>query len=100
MGSMHLFLFLLGLSPTPDGTPVTYQLWSGLVPSLVVFGAIIGYLRSRNCHVHGCLRLARHDMAGGQFRVCRRHSHHPDRLTHFYIQKRHAEHEERHGLRG
>jgi hypothetical protein len=55
-----------------------YQLWSGIIPSLVVlgaFGAIIRWARGHTCPVNGCWRGARYD--AGTYRVCLKH--HPVR---------------------
>lgn len=71
---MHAFLWFIGVSPTPQGTSPMYQLWSGLTPSLVIFGASIRWLGGRECHVAGCHRHGRYDI--GPYRVCTRH--HPD----------------------
>lgn len=55
-----------------------YGFWSGVgsdISELAIFGALAAHVRSVNCEVHGCWRLARHTTAA-QHRVCRRH--HPD----------------------
>lgn len=88
-----------GLWPVPDGTPWTYQLWSGFVPALTVLsllGSAIALFRHVNCHVHGCPRVGRFAVAGGQFKVCQRH--HPDaavatrKLTVHHIRAMHLDH--------
>lgn len=94
---MHVLLFILGLAPYPDGTPWTYQLWSGFVPALAVlslFGGVAAHLKLINCHVHRCPRLGRYPVAGGKFKVCAKHSPHPDRPTHEHILCEHARHED------
>jgi hypothetical protein len=71
--------FAIGVHPYPAGTPWTYQLWSGFIPGLAIaslIGSVWAYVRSVNCHVHGCLRVGRYPVAGGMFKVCRQH--HPE----------------------
>jgi hypothetical protein len=87
--------FAIGVHPYPAGTPWTYQLWSGFIPSLAIvsiIGGIASHFRMINCHVHGCWRMGRFELAGGQFKVCHKHSPHPDKLTHWYILNKHKEH--------
>lgn len=67
---------VLGLD-NASGMP--YLAWSGFggdFGELAIVGALVAGVRHRNCHVHGCWRLARHPVAGTTFVVCRRH--HPD----------------------
>jgi hypothetical protein len=71
--------FAIGVHPYPAGTPWTYQLWSGFIPGLAIASLITSvwaYVRSVNCHVHGCLRVGRYPVAGGMFKVCG--PHHPE----------------------
>jgi hypothetical protein len=85
--------FAIGVHPYPGGTPWTYQLWSGFIPALAIvtiFGGLASHLRSMNCHVDGCWRIGRYPLAGGQFKVCRKHSPHPAKLTHAHILREHA----------
>lgn len=87
--------YAIGVHPYPAGTPWTYQLWSGFVPSLAIASLLSGvaaHLRMMHCHVHGCWRLGRFEMAGGQFKVCNRHSHHPKKITRQYVLATHEEH--------
>lgn len=87
--------YAIGVHPYPAGTPWTYQLWSGFLPALAivsVFSGVTAHFRMINCHVHGCWRLGRFQMAGGQFKVCHRHSHHPEKITHAYVLAMHEEH--------
>lgn len=67
----HLVLWLLGIWPTPTGTPLTYQLWSGFIPAVAIIGVIWPFV---NCHVEGCPRYGKYKVEG--FKVC--HVHHPD----------------------
>ena len=57
------------------------------------FGAVI---RTVNCHTHGCPWIGRFPVAGGQFRVCRKHhievTGHPHKLTTEVLQALHREH--------
>lgn len=83
LASMAVFpwawLFAVGVHPYPAGTPWTYQMWSGVVPSLTVVSvvtAVVSYLRSSNCHHRGCWRMGHYQVAAGQYKVCRHH--HPD----------------------
>jgi hypothetical protein len=67
---------VLGLD-NASGAP--YLAWSGAggdLSELALVGALLTHLRRFNCHVHGCLRLGRHPVAGTDYIVCRRH--HPD----------------------
>lgn len=72
------WLYGIGVHPYPasGSTPWTYQMWSGIIPALTVltlFGAVIQHYRAINCHVHRCWRIGRFEVAGGQYKVCRRH---------------------------
>jgi hypothetical protein len=87
--------FLIGVHPYPAGTPWTYQLWSGFIPSLAIaslLGGIITHFRTLSCHVHRCWRFGKFLMAGGQFKVCHKHSGHPEKITHEYVLAQHEEH--------
>lgn len=72
------WLYGLGVHPYPESssTPWTYQLWSGFLPALTVLGLLgsaVGLYRHANCSVHLCPRISRYAIAGGQFKVCRKH---------------------------
>jgi hypothetical protein len=74
------WLYGLGVHPYPasSSTPWSYQLWSGLVPSLTVLtliGALIGAYRLRNCKMERCPWLGHYTDSRG-VRWCGRH--HPD----------------------
>lgn len=56
-----------------------YLFWSGFFAATSLFAGVAAFLRHRNCEVHRCWRLGRHDTAAGHT-VCRRH-HPDDRLT-------------------
>lgn len=87
--------FALGVHPYPAGTPWTYQLWSGFLPSLAIvsiFTGIGAHFKMLNCHVHGCWHIGKFPMAGGKFKVCHKHSDHPRKITHAYILAKHEEH--------
>jgi hypothetical protein len=73
IGVLHVF----GVQPTPAGTSSWYQLWSGLIPSLVIFGAVGTFYYQHSCHYHpSCLRWGRYEAGNGMFKFC--HKHHPD----------------------
>jgi hypothetical protein len=40
---------------------------------------IVGGWHHLNCHVYKCMRVARFPVAGGQYKVCRKH--HPDEVV-------------------
>jgi hypothetical protein len=68
--------FAVGVWPVPNGTPWTYQLESGFVPALTVVGLstlLGGAWRHLNCHTDRCVRMGRFPVAGGAFKVCRKH---------------------------
>jgi hypothetical protein len=55
-----------------------YGFWSGFGSDLgevTILGAVVATARHHNCHVKGCWRLGKHQVAGGQFKVCP--VHHP-----------------------
>ena len=56
----------------PDG----YNFISGPLADITLLGAVYAILRRHNCHVKGCWRLGRHQVAGTTYVVCRKH--HPD----------------------
>ena len=66
----HWIAYWLGMDD--PGGPV-YLFYSGFLGSAPVLGAVLVFLRHRNCHVHGCWRLGRHAVAGTPYAVCRRH---------------------------
>jgi hypothetical protein len=90
-------LYGIGVHPYPasSSTPWTYQLWSGFIPALAIFsliGGIAAHFKMQNCHVHRCWRSGKFAMAGGQFKVCQKHSDHPKKITHEYVLALHEEH--------
>jgi hypothetical protein len=59
--------FGIGVHPYPAGTPWTYQLLSGFVPSLTVLSLVTlvaGAWHHVNCHEPGCLRIGKHKVEG------------------------------------
>ncbi len=56
----------------PDG----YNFISGPLADITLIGGGYAILRRHNCHVKGCLRIGRHEVAGTTYVVCRKH--HPD----------------------
>lgn len=74
------WLYGLGVHPYPEAssTPWTYQLWSGLIPSLAILsliGSAVGLYRHADCRAPRCLRIGHYPDARG-VRWCWRH--HPD----------------------
>jgi len=66
--------FGIGVHPYPAGTPWTYQLWSGFLPSLTVatvIGSALSLYRLNNCHQDRCWRLGKHRVGGTPW--CTRH---------------------------
>lgn len=58
---------------------IGYQFWSGIGSDLgevTLVGAVLVFLRHRNCHVRRCWRLQWHEHPDNGHPVCRRH--HPD----------------------
>lgn len=72
---VHLYLAVTGAG---NEAGKAYGFWSGFggsIPDFLILGGLITFLRQRNCEVHRCWRLGRHQTAANH-RVCRRH--HPD----------------------
>lgn len=70
---MNLLLHILGVD---DVSGRWYGFWSGFgsdVGELGIIGGLIGLLRHKNCHVHGCVRLGRHKVEGTEWMVCAKH---------------------------
>lgn len=62
-----------------DGSSRWYLWWSGIGADLgevAIVVSLFAGVRRHNCHVHRCLRVGRHPVAGTTYVVCRRH--HPD----------------------
>ncbi len=62
-----------------------YNLWSGILGSFLTSlpGWFLGiglFLYHRNCHVHGCKRLAWHPHPDHGHPVCKKHHPHSDGL--------------------
>jgi hypothetical protein len=53
-----------------------YNFISGPLADIALLGGVYAIIRRHNCHVKGCWRLGRHQVAGTTYVVCR--SHHPD----------------------
>lgn len=67
-----------------------YSFWSGIFGDASILAVPFVIWRTRNCHVHGCIRLGKHPVKGTQYKVCRKH--HPDgHLTHDKVLADHAE---------
>lgn len=99
----HWMSYETGSLNTP-GTPPNYNYWSGFGSVfpweaglfLAVAHGISVHYRMNNCHVDRCPWLGRYQVAGGHYKVCRRH--HPEshvrgkRVTFEHIQYAHALH--------
>jgi hypothetical protein len=91
----HWLLHVLGVDNVAGSW---YGWWSGAgsdIGEITLIAGVAAFLRHKNCHVHGCLRIGRHPVAGTTHTVCRRH--HPDPavregLTAHHIHQRHREH--------
>lgn len=94
------FTHLLGIDTQASDN---YDFTSGIGPMLLTAASMTtllgGMFRHASCHVDGCWRLGRYHVAGGQFRVCRKH--HPDdiirtrQVTHRHVIRAHLEHQRR-----
>lgn len=52
-----------------------YGFWSGFgsdIGEVTLIGGAVAVYRAHNCHTKGCWRLARHDVDGTPYKVCRR----------------------------
>jgi hypothetical protein len=61
------YRFAIGTWPVPQGTPWTYQLWSGFIPALTIvtlLGSVISLYHVHNCHHDGCWRIGKHRISG------------------------------------
>ncbi len=56
----------------PDG----YNIISGPIADITLFGGAYAILRRHNCHVKGCWRIGRIPVRGTSYIVCRRHHPH------------------------
>lgn len=76
-GFWHWLIYFIGVRPrTPAGA---YNFWSGFgsdIGEVAIIGGLIQIARHANCHVQGCWRFGHHQVAGGQYKVCK--VHHPD----------------------
>jgi len=104
MGTQHWITYHTG-SQNSSGTPPNYNFWSGfgsVFPwSMGVLAGWITFIalwyRKHNCHNEKCWRLGIHQVAGGQYVVCRKHHNeitgHPHRkLSTEFLRARHLEH--------
>ena len=77
---MNAFLvWLANLTGADNTTGVWYGFWSGFgsdLGEIAILGALISLYRKHNCHVRHCWRIARHDVAGTQWKTCRKHHPH------------------------
>lgn len=73
-----------------SATNAFYGIVSGWLGDVGLFAGIIIYLRHKNCHVKGCYRLGKHQVANGKYTVCA--VHHPevsDKITAKHIAQVH-----------
>lgn len=76
MISATVFDWLYNAARWPWHDPDGYNFISGPLADITLLGAAYAIVRRHNCHVKGCLRLGRHQVAGTTYVVCRKH--HPD----------------------
>jgi hypothetical protein len=58
----------------PDG----YNIVSGPVADITLLGGAYAIARRHNCHVKGCWRIARQQVPGTSYIVCRKHHPHDE----------------------
>ena len=69
-----------------------YAFWSGIGCDLGIFGAIVAVYWKHTCHVHHCLRWARHPVGDGTLIVCRRHHPAvPNKITPEHVEQAHQD---------
>lgn len=59
-----------------NGSGQIYLFWSGVgadLGELAIVGGLLSIYRRHTCHVHRCWRMARHNVTGTGYVVCRRH---------------------------
>lgn len=76
----HWFQVQTGTIIPPTGSR-EYNFWSGwgsvfVLPLLITLGHYIVDRFTHTCHVPGCYRKGKHQIAGGRYTVCTKH--HPD----------------------
>ena len=64
--------FALGVYPAPAGTPWTYQLWSGFVPSAIIIAYIVRVIDDAFCAEEWCFRKPR-GTGADHLRYCKKH---------------------------
>lgn len=80
----HGILWIMGLYPTPSGTPWTYQFWSGIAPGIAIVTVPFSLYRRHNCVVKGCWRIGKFKQ--GPYLVCNKHHPGvPTRVTHDHV---------------
>jgi hypothetical protein len=90
-----LWHFLLTFTGSIKESHAWYGFWSGFAGDLTIFAGIVFWYRKHACHDHACLRLGKHELANGEFVVCRKHYRqatdtHPDqKITIQHIAKIH-----------
>lgn len=64
----HWLFHLLG----GDGGSV-YDYLSAPLPDVALITGVAAFIHRHQCHDHRCVRIARHQVANGEFAVCGRH---------------------------
>ena len=72
---LHAIGWLFGVYPVPNGTPITYQFFSG---SFLAVTIATGWWHKNNCHQKWCPRIGKHQVDGTPW--CNAH-HHEARRT-------------------
>jgi len=70
---MHGLAVFLGLT---NGSGHAYLFWSGVgadITELAIVGGLVSMYRKHTCHVQRCWRIARENVPGTSWTVCRRH---------------------------
>jgi hypothetical protein len=92
---LHAIIHALGIDTQLS---FFYAFYSGFGPfavSVLTLALSIGtILFAVNCHVHGCLRIGKYPMVGGQFKVCRKHHSNPAVKNGLTVEHIHAAHED------
>lgn len=94
VGVEFLLHWLAVHTGTINETGPYYGFWSGFgsdLGELTIFAAVIGIYKKHNCHERGCWRLAKFDVTGTPYKVCRKHHPTiPDKAIKGEIKRAHA----------
>ena len=78
---LHVIAHLLGIDTQSS---YFYAAYSGVIPSLLVFAAAVGWWTHRSCHVDGCLRRGKFPFE--DYKLCKKHHPSvPEKVTHEHI---------------